>query len=169
MNLGIGGHTRPREGKSNDWITPAYIIEALGDFDLDPCACDPQPWPCALRSFTKEDDGLSRKWQGRVWCNPPYGKEAWPFLERLAQHKNGTALIFARTETEGFFEHVWSKAYSLLFLKKRIHFCYPDGTRAKTNSGGPSVLVAYDKNNSQKLRHSGLEGAHVRFWSGAGD
>jgi hypothetical protein len=34
-------------GGTDDWITPPGIIEALGPFDLDPCASVGQPWPCA--------------------------------------------------------------------------------------------------------------------------
>lgn len=46
-----GIHTRPFNGKTNDWITPKWLIDALGPFDLDPCASTRQPWPCAKRSY----------------------------------------------------------------------------------------------------------------------
>lgn len=34
----LSGHQRPNAGLSDDWLTPPEIIEALGPFDLDPCA-----------------------------------------------------------------------------------------------------------------------------------
>jgi hypothetical protein len=46
---------------------------------------------------------------------------------------------------------VWSKADGLLFLHGRLHFHYPDGTRAAANSGAPSVLVAYGQRDAQIL------------------
>ncbi len=161
MKKGIGGHTRPYKGITNEWATPRHITEALGTFDLDPCAMPGLPWKHATNSYTIEDDGLGKEWVGRVWLNPPYGPDANYWLEKLAAHGNGIALIFARTETTMFFNHCWTKASGMLFLKGRLYFHYPDGTKASSNSGGPSVLLAYGKNNVKALRESGLEGALV--------
>jgi len=161
MGKGIGGHTRAHRGASDDWITPPHIVGALGRFDLDPCACVPQPWPCADRSYNLDDDGLTQPWRGRTWLNPPYGARAEPFLARLAEHGDGIALLFARTETAMFHKHVWNKADALLFLKGRLHFHRPDGTRASGNAGGPSVLIAYGPENVSSLKNSGLDGAFV--------
>lgn len=85
---GIGGHTLPVRGQTNDWITPRFIIDGLGRFDLDPCQSLTQPWPCAEKGYTILDDGLSKEFFGRVYCNPPYGDEGWPFMEKLAAHGN---------------------------------------------------------------------------------
>ena len=161
--LGMGGHERPIEGETNDWLTPMHIIEDLGPFDLDPSANSTWTTRCAAAGYTIEDDGLSKEWFGRVWLNPPYGPHAGPFLERLAQHGDGIALIFARTETESFFRHVWSRADALLFLKGRLKFLRPDLTEGTTNAGAPSVLVAYGRRNETALATSGLEGRFVRL------
>lgn len=161
---GIGGHTLPVRGKTSDWITPPHVLGALGQFDLDPCQCLCQPWPCASRGYTVEDDGLRLPWVGRVYCNPPYGDEAWPFLERMGEHGDGVSLVFARTETRMFQLHVWSRADAILFLAGRLHFHYPDGRRAKGNSGGPSILIAYGGRNVEALAACGLPGALVTKW-----
>jgi hypothetical protein len=102
MGKGIGGHTSPNKGMTDSWITPKEIIQALGPFDLDPCECIEQPWKCATYSYTILEDGLPQAWDGRVWLNPPYS-QVWDWIQKLAEHGTGTALIFARTETEGFF------------------------------------------------------------------
>jgi hypothetical protein len=96
-----------------------------------------------------------------VWLNPPYGKEAWAWLARLAEHGTGTALIFARTETAGFVGEVWSKATGILFLHGRLFFHYPDGERAAANAGAPSCLVAYGAEDAKILRESSLAGSYV--------
>lgn len=155
---------QPNRGRSDDWVTPRELVAALGAFDLDPCVPGSMPWATAARMLTRDDDGLASAWQGRVWLNPPYGPEAARWLERLAHHGNGIALIFARTETAWFFEQVWKKASALLFLRGRLHFCRPDGKRARGNAGGPSVLVAYDNEDSRNalcLLESRLEGQFV--------
>lgn len=158
----IGGHTRPNQGRSVDWITPYEILTTLGDFALDPCACDPQPWRTAKTMWTFRDNGLGKKWFGRVWLNPPYGRETGGWLRRLAEHGNGIALIFARTETKMFHRWVWGKASALLFIKGRLYFYYPNGERSKINAGGPSVLIAYGAQNAEWLKLSNIEGAFVQ-------
>lgn len=162
-NGGIGGHTRAYRGRSDDWITPKFVIDVLGSFDLDPCASVTQPWPTAVHSYTIDDDGFSKPWYGRVWMNPPYGPATGPWLQKLADHGDGIALIFARTETEMFFNYVWDRADSILFLKGRLFFHKPDGKRASSNSGGPSCLVAYGIDNTIALEKSGLAGRLVRL------
>jgi hypothetical protein len=86
---GIGSHQSANMQK-DEWLTPPHILKALGEFDLDPCSPVVRPWPTAKRHFTIEDDGLIQKWEGRVWCNPPYGLESTKWLLKLAEHmKNG--------------------------------------------------------------------------------
>lgn len=135
----------------DEWLTPPEILCALGSFDLDPCAPIRRPWEIAEKHYTIEDNGLVRAWRGRVWLNPPYGQQTGRWLFRLAEHGNGIALIFARTETRMFFEYVWNRADAVLFIEGRLHFHHIDGRRAAGNSGAPSCLVAYGKDNAALL------------------
>lgn len=163
---GMGSH-QSAAIKEETWLTPPYILDRIGMFDLDPCAALDQPWRTAATQYTVEDNGLAQAWHGRVWLNPPYGRQTGQWLSRLADHGNGIALIFARTETAMFFEHVWRKASALLFLEGRIHFHHADGTRAKANAGAPSVLVAYGKENAEVLRSNPVPGEYVHLESRA--
>ncbi len=149
---------------THDWITPKAIIDALGgcdSFDLDPCQSATQPWRCAKAGIVLPNDGLAAPWFGRVWCNPPYSVHASQWLAKLSRHGRGTALVFARTETEMFFDHVWGVASAILFLAGRLHFHYPDGRRAESNSGGPSCLIAYGEDDACWLASSGIAGALI--------
>lgn len=151
---------------THDWLTPPDIIQALGAFDIDPCASQFQPWRTAANQFTIKDDGLARDWVGRVWCNPPYGPHAEKFLKRCAEHGNGIALIFARTETKAFQKYCWSAADAMLFMAGRIKFRLPGGG-VSGPAGAPSVLVAYGKNNADALRRSGIAGYVVDLYNKA--
>jgi hypothetical protein len=148
---------------SDTWLTPPEILTALGRFDLDPCCPPVMPWKTAARCFTPHDNGLYQRWEGRVWLNPPYSRDAVDWLRRMVEHGNGIALTFARTETSWFFETVWRAATACLFLEGRIHFHYPDGRRAKANAGAPSVLAAYGLQNAVRLRESGIPGQFVQL------
>jgi phage N-6-adenine-methyltransferase len=153
---GVGGH-QAAAYVTDVWLTPPGVLALLGPFDLDPCAADePRPWPTAARHFTRTDDGLSREWSGRVWCNPPYGPHIGKWLERLARHGNGIALVFARTETRAWFDWVWPAADTVCFVRGRLNFHGPDGIRSLKNCGAPVALVAYGQENADVLGRSGL-------------
>lgn len=143
---------QPFAGGTDVWLTPKHLLAALGEFDLDPCAVpDPARWPTARRHICLPDDGLSAPWSGRVWLNPPYGAQVHRWVSRLADHGDGIALIFARTDTTGFMNHVWRRADAVCFLQRRLVFHHSDGTAAGNDCGAPSVLVAFGRNNVEVL------------------
>lgn len=154
----------------NVWLTPRPIIEAVGPFDLDPCAApDPRPWATAATHYAEADgDGLARDWFGLVWLNPPYKPTPAPWLAKLAAHEpGGVGLVFARTDAPWFKSEVWEKSAGLLFLTSgHLHFHHADGTRAKMNSGGASVLVGYGADAMERLARAGISG-HLVFTSPA--
>ena len=142
---------------NDEWLTPPYIVEALGSFDLDPCSPINAPWKLAPKVFTKEDDGLTQDWgSSRVWLNPPYGKETFKWLKRLADHGKGIALIFARTETIGFHKEVWDKADSIFFFKGRLRFYKVDGNRGDT-ANAPSCLISYSPEDTHAIEEALLK------------
>ena len=146
---------------SDVWLTPPAILAVLGPFDLDPCAApDPRPWPTAARHYTAADDGLRQPWAGRVWLNPPYSA-AGIWLQRLVQHRTGTALIFARTDTAAVQEHVLLQSTAVLFIRGRVRFHHPDGRRAADNGGAPSLLIAYGEQDAARLQASDIPGIYL--------
>lgn len=158
---GIGGHHSHTSG-TVEWLTPPRIIAALGPFDLDPCAPIIQPYPTAARTFTRRENGLLQRWDGRIWLNPPYSDSVIAkWLGRMAEHDHGTALIFARTETEAFCRHVWDRAVALLFMEGRINFHLPDGSEAPGNAGAPTVLCAYGADDADVLAGCSIAGRFV--------
>lgn len=153
-----------RNEKTTDvWLTPPEIPGALGSFDLDPAAPEwvPNGFRYAPFHYTEALDGLVQPWFGRVWLNPPYGKMCGPFMQKLANHGNGIALIFARAETRWFKSEVWDRANAVFFFTKRIQFYNEFGFRGDSASA-PSCLVAYGEHNVDAIKRSGLVGTLVR-------
>lgn len=85
--------------RTDVWLTPRPILDALGAFDLDPCAPAAQPWPTARATYTEADDGLAQPWFGRVWLNPPYSRPLLGrFMRRMAEPTRDAALMRQRLD-----------------------------------------------------------------------
>lgn len=163
------------------WLTPPWIMEKLGHFDLDPCTPPAMPWRTADRMVslpsdepldlpdgfirTEPADGLKEDWTGkRIWCNPPYGRDSYPFLRKLAAHRDGAiALLFARTETEIWQQVVFPSAHSILFIAGRVQFHKLDGTPVGVNAPSPSALISYSEADTEVLAKSGIGGFLIRL------
>lgn len=124
-------------------------------FDLDPCAAPGGAHVPADRFYTKEDDGLSRQWEGTVWVNPPYGKETPAWIKRLIQHGDGIALVFARTDAI-WAQEAMSAADVVCFIKGRVRFIRGDTMQPAGTPGAGSMLLAYGNESAEALRASGL-------------
>lgn len=156
---GFNAHEEHPTARTDTWLTPKPVIDALGPLaDLDPCAApDPKPWPTATTHYTwPAQDGLALPWFGHVWLNGPYSNLS-PWMAKLAEHGNGIALTFARTETKMFFDSVWAKYGGVLFIKGRLKFCRPDGSQGGT-AGAPSVLIGYGDEALRRLANTSLDG-----------
>lgn len=135
--MSIGRHERPNKGATDVWLTPKWIVNGFGiKFDLDPCA--ELGHEHAIKNYYT--NGLSRPWTGAVWLNPPYS-EVGAWLDKLAIHGKGVALVFARTDTKWAQKHL-HLATSVFFPAGRIHFERPCGTKAG-NAGAPSMFLGY--------------------------
>ena len=157
---GITGHEKPHEGATNIWLTPKYIIDDLGPFDLDPCACETRWFDCARVNLTEREDGLATEWSevggGMVWLNPPYGPHLGKWFRKLIPHGNGISLTFARTETKAI-QYALSHCDAVLFPKFRLSFYRPTGEQGNA-SGAPSMFIAFGPEAVKRLERSTLDG-----------
>ena len=148
---------------TDEWYTPKEIIDALGEFDLDPCAPINPLWKTAKVMYNKNDNGLKQEWRGRVWLNPPYSRPLIEqFIKRMAEHRNGIALLFNRCDSKMFQDIIFEKATAMKFLRNRIRFFRPDGTRGDS-SGCGSILIAFGEDNAEILRTCNIAGKYVRI------
>jgi site-specific DNA-methyltransferase (adenine-specific) len=136
----------------HEWGTPHEIFDPLqkefGPFDLDPAA---SAWNAkAPKFFTKDQDGLSKIWRGRVWLNPPYGKglEDWIRKAHFETSEGKASVIVvivpARTDTRWWHRWVIGKA-EIRFLYGRFRFLLEDGTKAR-RCPFPVVVLIYRRN-----------------------
>lgn len=145
-------NTPKTEESTNIWLTPRSLLDKLGDFDLDPCAAIGRPWDCAKNNYTIDDNGLIQPWFGRIWCNPPYGSEAYPFLKKFSEYKGpGLMLLFTRTDIKAWHDYIFPTAKYLFFIKGRLKFCRSDGTQ-KATANAASCLIAWHESEFELLK-----------------
>ena len=143
-------HVTKNSGE-NEWYTPSEFIEAaratMGAIDLDPCSSAiAQQTVQAKHYYTIDDDGLSCKWDGRVWMNPPYGKKLiGQFCSTLVESvENGRieqACVLVNNATEtGWFQQLLERAASICLIRGRIRFLDVAGDVANTPLQGQSLL-----------------------------
>ena len=151
-----------KDNKTVDWWTPLWVFEALGlEFDLDPCApVGGVPWIPAKSHYSIQDDGLNRAWHGAVWLNPPYGKFTSSWLEKMHIHRNGVALVFARTDCKWFHDYV-ANADAILLMKGRVSFVDGLGLTASGGAGCGSMLISWGVDSTQALLKCGIEGMFI--------
>lgn len=137
--------------RSHQWYTPPDRLREWedflgGPFELDPCADPRSPiWDLIPRHFTVEDDGLAQPWNGRVFCNPPYGRAIGDWTRKAALETGPSTsvvlLVPARTDTAWWHAAIAAGAHPY-YLPGRIRFCRPDGS---TGAGAafPSALLVF--------------------------
>jgi DNA N-6-adenine-methyltransferase (Dam) len=153
-------------GASDDWHTPASIFAALKlpngaplRFALDPCAPPDRTYYFvpADRFYTKEDDGLTQPWFGRVFVNPPFGGRRGhvPWLLKFFAHGDGIAICRAYTSSDWWHEVVIPNVETLLFPRGKTKFIRPDGI-VGTAPGHGIALIGMGQICNDALRNSGL-------------
>ena len=143
--------------ESVEWYTPPEIFDALGVvFDIDPCSPGPgKSYVPTLQHYTIDDDGLSQEWDGFAWVNPPYGSETPKWMRKLAEHGNGIALVFARTDVK-WFQELAPLTSAITFVSGRIKFFQGDIAKRGGTPGAGSMLVGFGDYAAEVLTRSGL-------------
>ena len=130
--------------QSVEWYTPMHIIQSviavLGSVDLDPCSNSrTHPNVPARRHYTKSDDGLSKTWFGRIYVNPPYGREIAAWVQKLSSEYQAERVIEAVTLLPARTDTTWFqmlREYPRCFIHGRLKF-----GEAKNSAPFPSVVV----------------------------
>lgn len=114
---------------SVEWYTPPHIRDAVvhalgGIVDVDPCADAGRTFP-ARTHYTVEDNGLGKRWRGRIYMNPPYGRGIIAWTTKLRDEMTSgwaieaVALLPARLDTRWWHD---LSAPEACFLRGRLTF-----------------------------------------------
>jgi phage N-6-adenine-methyltransferase len=129
-----------------EWYTPVEHLErarrVLGVIDLDPASSAiAQERVKAAQYYTRESNGLARRWRGRVWLNPPYAQPAIEdFIDKLIKETATACTVEAILLTHNYTDTAWfhkaAQAAALIcFTRGRIAFEAPTGERAQPTQG----------------------------------
>ena len=109
------------------WNTPKEIIDLVeqfwGEIDLDPCSNEGVANVPSNDRFTH--DGLDQDWHGKVFVNPPYGREINDWIEKSINEyivKNCDEVLLlvpSRTDTKWFAQLY---EFPVLFIDGRLKF-----------------------------------------------
>jgi ParB family chromosome partitioning protein len=136
--------------KSNEWYTPVEYIHAakavMGNIDLDPASCElANRTVKATHYYTKEINGLTQSWEGRVWLNPPFtgtnSREIWVkklLSEFKANHIDQAILLMPVATDTKWFQPLWE--YPICFPGFRINF-YQENP--KSSKGSPNFVTCF--------------------------
>ena len=134
----------------NYWETPQDFFDELHEkyeFTLDAAATDENAK--LPNYYTVEDDALKQKWEGRVFVNPPYGREIKHWVKKAYEeslqpyNECVVMLIPSRTDTIYWHEYIFGKAKEIDFLKGRLKF--EINGKGKAAAPFPSALITYSK------------------------
>lgn len=127
--------------RSDEWSTPQALFDkydAIYHFDTDVCAL-PENAKCQ-KYYTPKIDGLAQTWSGTCWCNPPYGRGLYRWVEKAAM-SNATVVMLlpARTDTRWF--HDFCLPYGKIeYIKGRLKF-----NGHKNSAPFPSMVVIFER------------------------
>jgi phage N-6-adenine-methyltransferase len=115
--------------QTDEWSSPRELVEpiddAVGGFDLDPCS-GAERSPFASDTYSKDDDGLSKSWQGTVWVNPPYSEmDAWTEKAIREAERDGvdTVVYLCKGDSSTQWWHTAAEAaQTILAVEGRLSF-----------------------------------------------
>ena len=130
--------------KTDMWATPQEFFDKLNNefhFTLDVCAT-PENAKCD-KFYTEQDDGLSKPWNGTVWCNPPYCRQTGKLVKKAYEEgKNGTTVVMllpCRPDVSWFHDYILGIA-EIRFVRGRLKF-----GGSKNSAPFPSMVVVFGR------------------------
>lgn len=115
-------HRSPHGSHTDEYGTPRAVFRRFGTgCTLDVCA--KADTTMCHTYFTKEQDGLKRRWRGRVWMNPPYSainqwcKKAYSYAQ-----SGGTTIALLPAWTDAPWFHDYAAFGHITFIRGKLGF-----------------------------------------------
>lgn len=150
-------------GKTN-WRTPLAVFRALDkefNFTLDAAASRSNALCAKFIDYAM--NAFRTPWIGRVFCNPPYGRDILDWHQRAHQQVQiGNAeivvmLVPANTDTQAF-HYAMTFAHEIRLVKGRIRFVGPGKSPPSANA-----IVIYRPGKRKHLKVVGFDNPQKRF------
>lgn len=130
--------------RTSEWSTPQDLYDRLnaefGPFDLDPCATAENAKCRRWYGWSPAGGGLNENWLGRVFMNPPYGREIGKWMKKAYESAKRGALVVclvpSRTCTAWW--HDYAMKGEIRFLRGRVRF-----GGGKNPAPFPSAIVIF--------------------------
>jgi hypothetical protein len=140
----------------DSWTTPAWITEALGPFDLDPCS-NARSLVRAQQTFElgRGEDGLALattvEADMRVFINPPYSSGQ---VIRWAQAYAHTRFCFLLRfdPSTAWFRYLYQHSQLVCVTRKRVNFDPPPGVKAFSNVYPHCLFFARLEDASEQIK-----------------
>lgn len=126
-------------------------LDAIFSFEID-VACDSGNIKCP-RGFPIDKGfcGLSSRWDGRVFCNPPFSQKNKWIEKAISEVESGNCPICVMVlplncmSADGFFNGVIKKGYFYEILNRRIQFLDNETKLPVTGNDTGTVVVYFKK------------------------
>lgn len=135
-----------QDSGNQEWYTPSEIIHAarkcLGRIQLDPFSCEKANETVRANFYmTKEQDGWSSDWFGKVFVNHPFSRENNKRIAAkvIKEHNKGAEIVmitFAAT-SEAWFKPLLD--YPQCFLHGRTNYYDQNGNKVRGVTKGSVI------------------------------
>ena len=135
--------------KDQNYETPQWVWYRLNEyygFTTDPCTTKENPLGCKV-FFTPENNGLDwKKWQGKVFINPPYSRDTQHLWVKEAIRyfkETGNTVVMllpSRTEVRLYQDIIYKNMSFINFIGKRLQF-----NNSENSAPFGSAIVVFTK------------------------
>lgn len=130
---------RHHANNRDDWETPLELFIPIHDqfrFTLDACASSENT--LLYHYYTEADDGFSKPWAPRTWCNPPFSRKLDAIRKAAEEAQAGrlSAVLLPCDTSTVWFRELLLVASEVVLLSGRVQFLLGRQRTKNGNTGG---------------------------------
>jgi phage N-6-adenine-methyltransferase len=154
--------------RNTTWITPKWLIDAIGISDLDPCGYRLDGKiivETARKYYTLQDgqNGLIDPWAGTIYCNPPYNNTA-AWLKKCREYHQQTGedviMLIKNVIERIYFQDEFEHITGIVFIRGHVAFLNDLGEETNKAMFG-SLLIAFGDGAFERINN--VQGVSIRL------
>ena len=140
--------------ESNEWYTPAPVVDLVRFIFDGPIHLDPASNPAANETVAAQAyfdvnqgyDGLELRWgrpQHNVFCNPPYGRGTGKWVDKALREQSKVIMLVNAVPGRQWFQDLAESPLTgwIWFFRRRIKFLDPETLEPQDSPTHDSCLV----------------------------